>query len=165
MCEACGDLNHEEPAGGIGRRQLLTSGIGMLAAVPLAGTALAMPAIAQEAVAENRLADHSVEGFGVEQGGDAVHRLDIQRRAAGPKDVVIETMFCGLCHSDIHIILVELGPVRGKTVPGHKIVGRVGSEATRCSSRACRPPAWLTRSAWRSTTASRRRISPNSSRI
>ncbi|HEY6111883.1 MAG TPA: NAD(P)-dependent alcohol dehydrogenase [Chthoniobacterales bacterium] len=48
------------------------------------------------------------------------------RRDVLPRDVKIDILFCGICHSDIHIARNEWG---GGTiypcVPGHEIVGRV----------------------------------------
>jgi uncharacterized zinc-type alcohol dehydrogenase-like protein len=48
------------------------------------------------------------------------------RRDPTPGDVQIEILFCGVCHSDLHIARNEWG---GRTqypcVPGHEIVGRV----------------------------------------
>ena len=58
----------------------------------------------------------------------------IERRAVGPKDVQIDILFCGICHSDIHQVRSEWGPGAFPMVPGHEIVGRVtavGAEVTR----------------------------------
>ncbi len=49
----------------------------------------------------------------------------IDRRATGPKDVAIEILFCGICHSDIHLARSEWFPGAYPMVPGHEIVGRV----------------------------------------
>jgi len=58
----------------------------------------------------------------------------IPRRAAGPQDVQIEILYCGVCHSDLHTVRNEWEsamPTIYPCVPGHEIVGRVvktGSE-------------------------------------
>ncbi|MEQ1692896.1 MAG: NAD(P)-dependent alcohol dehydrogenase [Gemmatimonas sp.] len=55
------------------------------------------------------------------------------RRNPGPRDVQIEILFCGICHSDLHTVRGEWGPVTYPLVPGHEIVGRVvatGPEVT-----------------------------------
>jgi uncharacterized zinc-type alcohol dehydrogenase-like protein len=49
----------------------------------------------------------------------------IERREPGPKDVVLEILFCGLCHSDIHQARGEWGNSTFPMVPGHEIIGRV----------------------------------------
>jgi len=55
----------------------------------------------------------------------------IDRREPGPKDVVIDILYCGVCHSDLHTARGEWGCVKFPSVPGHEIVRRVtavGSE-------------------------------------
>ncbi len=62
----------------------------------------------------------------------APHSFD--RREPGPKDVVLDIDYCGICHSDIHQVRGEWGRELYPMVPGHEIVGRVkavGSEVTR----------------------------------
>jgi uncharacterized zinc-type alcohol dehydrogenase-like protein len=49
----------------------------------------------------------------------------IQRRDPGPNDVVIDILFCGVCHSDIHQVRNEWGGSTYPMVPGHEIIGRV----------------------------------------
>ncbi|MET0406450.1 MAG: NAD(P)-dependent alcohol dehydrogenase [Cystobacter sp.] len=58
----------------------------------------------------------------------------ITRRELGPRDVLIEVKFCGICHSDIHHSRGDWGPTTYPTVPGHEIAGvvtQVGSQVTR----------------------------------
>ncbi len=57
-----------------------------------------------------------------------------ERRVPGARDVHIEILFCGICHSDLHTVRGEWGPITYPQVPGHEIVGRVvstGTEVTR----------------------------------
>ena len=51
----------------------------------------------------------------------------IPRRDAGPDDVEIEILFCGVCHSDLHMARNQwdVWPTTYPCVPGHEIVGRV----------------------------------------
>jgi uncharacterized zinc-type alcohol dehydrogenase-like protein len=52
----------------------------------------------------------------------------IPRREPGERDVEIEILFCGICHSDVHQVRNEwsgLMPTVYPIVPGHEIVGRV----------------------------------------
>lgn len=56
-----------------------------------------------------------------------------ERREVGPKDVQIEILFCGVCHSDLHTARNEWQNSVYPVVPGHEIVGRVisvGAEVT-----------------------------------
>jgi alcohol dehydrogenase (NADP+) len=58
----------------------------------------------------------------------------IERRDPGPRDVLIDILFCGVCHSDIHQARDEWGGGLFPMVPGHEIIGRVrqvGKEVTR----------------------------------
>jgi alcohol dehydrogenase (NADP+) len=57
-----------------------------------------------------------------------------ERRAVGARDVAIEILHCGVCHSDLHTARSEWGPTIYPCVPGHEIVGRVravGAEVTK----------------------------------
>ena len=52
----------------------------------------------------------------------------IQRREPTDRDVQIEILFCGICHSDLHAVRNEWSgvmPTVYPIVPGHEIVGRV----------------------------------------
>jgi uncharacterized zinc-type alcohol dehydrogenase-like protein len=56
------------------------------------------------------------------------------RRAVGKKDVQIEILYCGVCHSDLHQAKDEWGGSMYPMVPGHEIVGKVvsvGAEVTK----------------------------------
>jgi uncharacterized zinc-type alcohol dehydrogenase-like protein len=57
-----------------------------------------------------------------------------ERREPGPHDVLIDILYCGICHSDIHQVRDEWGGAMFPMVPGHEIVGRVtgvGSQVAR----------------------------------
>jgi len=52
----------------------------------------------------------------------------IPRREATERDVQIEIIYCGICHSDLHTVRNEWSSVMATVypcVPGHEIVGRV----------------------------------------
>lgn len=53
--------------------------------------------------------------------------LKFDRREVGPKDVQVEILFCGVCHSDLHTARNEWQNAVYPVVPGHEIVGRVTS--------------------------------------
>lgn len=60
--------------------------------------------------------------------------FSIQRRKPQPKDVAIDILFCGVCHSDLHFARNEWGFTSFPVVPGHEILGRVtavGKDVTR----------------------------------
>jgi uncharacterized zinc-type alcohol dehydrogenase-like protein len=51
--------------------------------------------------------------------------MKLQRRALGPKDVAIQIRYAGICHSDIHTIRGDWGPVTYPQIVGHEIAGEV----------------------------------------
>lgn len=60
--------------------------------------------------------------------------FSFERREVGEKDVQIEILYCGVCHSDIHQARGEWGNSNFPMVPGHEIVGKVtkvGSKVTK----------------------------------
>ena len=79
----------------------------------------------------------ATRGFAV-SGRDAnFEPFEFQRRELGPKDVLIDILYAGICHSDIHQARAEWEPMVPSIypmVPGHEIVGRVtrtGAEVTK----------------------------------
>lgn len=60
--------------------------------------------------------------------------FQIERRTPGPRDVLFEILYCGICHSDIHFVNGLFPGVKFPAVPGHELVGKVtqvGSEVSR----------------------------------
>ena len=51
--------------------------------------------------------------------------FEVDRRAPGPEDVVIDLTWCGVCHSDVHQARDEWGGSLFPMVPGHEMIGRV----------------------------------------
>ncbi len=49
----------------------------------------------------------------------------IERRKPRSHEVLIDILYCGVCHSDIHMVRGDLGISIFPMVPGHEIVGRV----------------------------------------
>jgi len=50
----------------------------------------------------------------------------IERREPGPRDVMIDILYCGVCHSDIHQARDQWGGSVFPMVPGHEIVAASG---------------------------------------
>ena len=60
----------------------------------------------------------------------------VERREPRAHEVLIDILYCGVCHSDIHQVRDEWGGSIFPMVPGHEIVGRVsraGEGATKFS--------------------------------
>lgn len=50
---------------------------------------------------------------------------DFTRRSPRPHDVLVEILYCGVCHTDIHFVRNDFGMSIYPIVPGHEIVGKV----------------------------------------
>jgi uncharacterized zinc-type alcohol dehydrogenase-like protein len=68
-----------------------------------------------------------IHAWGAPAAGAALEPMTIERRVPGPHDVVIDILFCGVCHSDIHQARDEWGGGIFPMVPGHEIIGRVAA--------------------------------------
>lgn len=51
--------------------------------------------------------------------------FSFDRRSLGPHDIHIEILYCGVCHSDLHMVRNEWGNSIFPMVPGHEILGKV----------------------------------------
>jgi len=75
-----------------------------------------------------------VKAYGVGAATDPLALREITRRAPTAEDVVIDILYCGVCHSDLHQVRNEWQNTIYPCVPGHEIVGRVveiGSAVTK----------------------------------
>lgn len=75
-----------------------------------------------------------IKAFGTEAPQGSLKEMEIERREVTVKDVEIEILYCGVCHSDLHTARNDWGGTIYPAVPGHEIVGRVtkvGSEVTK----------------------------------
>src|SRR5258708_29488929 len=66
-----------------------------------------------------------VRGFAAQSSTSPIAPFNFERRDPGPRDVLIDILYCGICHSDIHSARGEWGGATYPLVPGHEIVGRV----------------------------------------
>jgi len=60
--------------------------------------------------------------------------LKFERRDPTPRDVQIQILFCGVCHSDLHTVRNEWQNAVYPVIPGHEIIGKVtkvGSQVTK----------------------------------
>jgi len=76
----------------------------------------------------------SVKAFGTEAPKADLKQMHINRREVTAKDVEIDILYCGVCHSDLHTARNEWHGTVYPNVPGHEIIGRitkVGDSVTR----------------------------------
>lgn len=67
----------------------------------------------------------AVKAFGTEAPEAQLEQLNIDRREVTTKDVEIDILYCGVCHSDLHTARNEWHGTVYPNVPGHEIVGRI----------------------------------------
>lgn len=73
-------------------------------------------------------------GFACTSAEEDLTPFHFDRRNPRANDVVMEILYCGVCHSDLHWARNDWGHTAYPTVPGHEIVGRVieaGPDVTR----------------------------------
>ena len=76
----------------------------------------------------------NAKAFGTIAADASLEEMTIARREVLAKDIEIEILYCGVCHSDLHTARNDWGGTQYPAVPGHEIVGRVtkvGSEVTK----------------------------------
>ncbi len=66
-----------------------------------------------------------VKAFGTIAPDADLKAMDIERREVKAKDIAIDILYCGVCHSDLHTARNEWHNTIYPNVPGHEIVGRV----------------------------------------
>lgn len=66
-------------------------------------------------------------GYAAQAADTPLAPFSFERRDLGGKDVKIDILFCGVCHSDLHTARGEWGGTLYPCVPGHEIVGRVSA--------------------------------------
>lgn len=121
MCERCDDLSHLGPAPT--RREFMNQAatVGMAAMLaPLAGGS----AFAQEAGGIPSV------GYGKSSSDAPLAPVRFTRDALKADEVLIDILYCGVCHTDIHF---AERPIDYLLVPGHEIVGRVSRVGTSVS--------------------------------
>jgi len=67
----------------------------------------------------------NVKAYGTEASDAVLEQLDITRREVTSKDIEIDILYCGVCHSDLHFARNDWGFSVYPVVPGHEIVGKV----------------------------------------
>lgn len=110
----------------MGRRDIIKAG---LVAAPLL-----MGAVTRVRADDPKLSvgvgPYPTRAYGTARPDAPLGPINIERRALGPNDVLLEVLYCGICHSDIHQARDEWkswGPTAYPCVPGHEIVGRVAA--------------------------------------
>ena len=67
----------------------------------------------------------STKAFAAQSATSPLSAATIKRREPLASDVEIDILYCGVCHSDLHMARNEWGGAVYPVVPGHEILGRV----------------------------------------
>ncbi|MEW5713513.1 NAD(P)-dependent alcohol dehydrogenase [Pseudomonas sp. SB113] len=73
-------------------------------------------------------------GYAARSATDSLAQIRFDRREPRPDDIVLDVLYCGVCHTDLHIARNHGGYTRYPVVPGHEVIGKVtqvGSGVTR----------------------------------
>lgn len=124
MCDSCRDHDAEISSGLLNRRTFLAAGAGSSVA---AGLFLAPGVYAQEktAAADGGKARIPARGVAMFEAKGKFQPHAFTRRPVGDDDILIEILYSGICHSDVHKVRDDWARETYPIVPGHEIAGRV----------------------------------------
>jgi len=135
MCEKCNNSDQEHGAVLHGRRDFLKAGAVLVTAPLLGGLVSSVHAApTEESIGKG---PYATKAYGTASATSLLKPMSIERRALGPHDVLLDVLYCGVCHSDIHQARNEWPnavPTTYPVVPGHEIIGRVravGNQVTK----------------------------------
>lgn len=74
-----------------------------------------------------------VKAYGTQASNAPLEQMNIQRRELTAKDVEIDILYCGVCHSDLHTARNDWHNSIYPVVPGHEIVGRITKTGSQVS--------------------------------
>src|SRR3954469_24961556 len=72
----------------------------------------------------------SINGYAIRRASGRLAPYRFTHGALGARGLLIDILYCGVCHSDIHEGRNEYGDAMYPMVPGHEIVGRVRAVGT-----------------------------------
>ncbi len=64
-------------------------------------------------------------GYAAHDKNSELQPYDFERRELGEHDVLVDILYCGVCHSDVHQIRDDWSGSMYPMVPGHEIMGKV----------------------------------------
>uniref|UniRef100_A0A0E0QR53 cinnamyl-alcohol dehydrogenase n=1 Tax=Oryza rufipogon TaxID=4529 RepID=A0A0E0QR53_ORYRU len=82
---------------------------------------------ARASAAEQGMEEHgkAAVGWAARDDSGVLSPYNFSRRAQKDDDVTIKVLYCGICHTDLHIVKNDWGNAMYPVVPGHEIVGVV----------------------------------------
>jgi len=76
----------------------------------------------------NVLEKIATKGYGASGsliGGETLKPMDFERTPPQADEVLIETLYCGVCHSDVHQVENDWKNTIYPCVPGHEVIGKI----------------------------------------
>ncbi len=67
----------------------------------------------------------TTKAYGAQSATSTIDPMEISRREPGPHDVLFDILFCGVCHTDIHMSRGQFPRTIFPMVPGHEVIGKV----------------------------------------
>lgn len=67
----------------------------------------------------------STKAYAAQTATSPLAPFQIDRREPGPHDVLFDVLYCGICHTDIHMTRGQFPGTMFPMVPGHEVVGKV----------------------------------------
>ena len=65
------------------------------------------------------------KAYGAQSASSPIAPMEIGRREPGLHDVLFDILYCGVCHTDIHMSQGQFPRALFPMVPGHEVIGRV----------------------------------------
>src|SRR5919112_2612272 len=69
----------------------------------------------------------TIQAYASPKLGDKLERFEYEVGSLKPDEIEIDVEYCGICHSDLHMLKNEWGITHYPFVPGHEIVGKVSA--------------------------------------
>lgn len=69
----------------------------------------------------------TIQAYASPKLGDKLQRFEYEVGDLKPDEIEINVEYCGICHSDLHMLKNEWGITKYPLVPGHEIVGKVSA--------------------------------------
>jgi alcohol dehydrogenase (NADP+) len=66
--------------------------------------------------------------------GKTLEPMEVEREKPKTDEVLIEVLYCGVCHSDVHQVANDWKNTIYPCVPGHEIIGRIVETGSDVSS-------------------------------
>lgn len=118
----------------VGAGVALLGGSALLSPINAAPKVVPQNAAAREILAQaqngERIASKGYAAFGKDF---KFKPYSFSRHSMGANDILIQILYTGICHSDLHAVAGEHGAPTYPIVPGHEIVGRVIATGNRVS--------------------------------